>query len=162
MILLFLLAAQSVIVSPLPRTFPGGPGAIIRPLPPRAFSAATYDVDVRLGSAPLWSGPMRVSDYNGASFSQEKTDGSAADCAADRRGGGQERSSLLIRLSGRGIGDRSITQLTITVMRPGAVGRCEDQASTRTVGLTESFAIEPGQDVRIEGDGGLSVRVHRR
>jgi hypothetical protein len=160
--LLFLLATAPMIVVASPAPIQAAPSGLVRPVSPRAFSTGVYDVDVRLGSTPLWSGQMRVSDGNGASFNQEKTDGSTVDCTPEQRGGGQDRSSFTIRLNPRGYTDRSIMQLAVTVVRPGTATRCEDQGSTRTLGLTQVFAIEPGQDVRIAGDSGLAVRLHRR
>jgi hypothetical protein len=125
---------------------------------------ASFDVDVRAGGQELWSGPMRLNGRTPASFSRQKSDAAVGDCAPvegySYRG---VRSSLSVNLNMNVFeGSKTGFRLSINWERPGDANGCGGQDGTRTIGLTQSFSLEPGQEASFSGDGGLTVRLRRR
>jgi hypothetical protein len=129
-----------------------------------SLPATDFDVEVRAGHDLLWSGSMRVSGAQAASFSRQKSDAPPGDCPAGPIGyGGGERSALSITLASfRVDATNSRFRFTLNWERPGQSGQCAGAGSARTVGLSESFDLAPGQSRTLTGDGGLVVQLHRR
>lgn len=125
---------------------------------------ASLDVDVRAGGQELWSGPMRLTGRAPASFSRQKSDAPVGDCPlVDGYSYRGVRSSLSVSLNMSAFeGRKEGFRLSISWERPGEASGCGGQDGTRTIGLTQSFNLEPGQEASFSGDGGLTVRLRRR
>lgn len=156
--LLSIAATAPVVAAPPPPiliapTFPGKPAG-----PP-----VTFDVDVRLGNEVLWSGPMRVSQGAQAQFTRTKSDAPAMQCTDTTFRYGSDVTTLSVRLSRQSSqpGEDRF-QLTANWSRPGADNGCPGAQGTRTIGLTQSFVLPADGDLAVTGDGGLSIRLHRR
>ena len=159
MIALLMLAAA---VPPVPA--PPPIVALPRVDPASSAPPVTFDVEVRAGGEVQWSGPMRVSGQSPASFSRNKSDAAEALCPSPVYPGASARTSLSVTLTSRRVApDRIGYNLRVSWDRPGPVAdACLAPQSTRTVALTQNVAIEPGQSVTVNGDGGLSVTLRRR
>lgn len=109
---------------------------------------------------------MRTSNRQQATFNRQKSDVPPNNCGLQSaRTGGMQRSSLSVTLGFDGYRTRpegDVFQIRVTWERPGDSAECEATQGLRTIGVTETFAVEPGKDVTINGDGGLSIRIHRR
>jgi hypothetical protein len=123
----------------------------------------TFDVDVRLGNEVLWNGPMRVSQGAPAQFSRTKNDAPAVQCTDAASRYASDVTSLSVRLSrqsGQPGEDRFL--LTVSWSRPGGENGCPSEQGTRAIGLTQNLALAANGDLAVTGDGGLSIRLHRR
>ncbi|QUT06566.1 hypothetical protein KFK14_03640 [Sphingobium phenoxybenzoativorans] len=124
---------------------------------------ATIEVDIRAGGQELWSGPMRLAGRVPATFSRQKSDAPADDCAAEENRYSGVRSSLSVNLSLMSYGaGKSGFRLTVNWDRPADVNGCGGRDASRSVGLTQTFNLEPGQETSLTGDGGLTIRLRRR
>lgn len=164
--MLFLAIAQMVSV-PAPSPPVIAPVvARVAPLPASPGPTMTMDVDVEVrgNSEVLWTGRMRVSDRQGASFSRQQSNADPSRCVStESYYGAGERTALSINLSAtrRGSSDGGL-ELRASWERPGDNENCLGRRGTRTVGVAETVWIEAGREQTIRADGGLTIRLRRR
>ncbi|PXA85016.1 hypothetical protein DMC47_38415 [Nostoc sp. 3335mG] len=121
-------------------------------------------VEIRAGGSLLWAGPMRVAERSSAMFNQQKNDAPRTECTLDQpEYFGVARSSLSVNLSVVRYGaNASGYQIRVSWEHPAADSGCDGERSTRSVGIQQSFQLEPGRETSISGDGGLAVTIRRR
>lgn len=154
-------AAQPVIAVAPPA--PPGPPIIVppyitarsHPLP----APMLVDVAVSEEGRPLYRGTLRLG-VGGASFSQSTSQSSAAVCPGSRAWDSFERNALNVQLSSREDGGARRISVSVNWQRPGPIAGCA--SNQRSVSLTDSAMLAPGQSVSFAGDGGLKVTLTRR
>ena len=163
--IMFALAAVAPVLSA-----PSPPPVVLLP-PTLALSGipsvlATLDVELRADGEVLWSGPMRVSNRSGAGFNRQKYDAPANACVTDEisYSPNSVRSSLSVNINMPRIDPNNYGfEVRVNWDRPGRQADCNDiRRGTRTIALTERFALAPKAGTVLTGDGGLTVRIRRR
>lgn len=119
----------------------------------------TVDVEVRGGGAVLWSGPLRVGGtYGPTTIRREQSEPGEASCPSSDHAS-PIATSFILTLSPRG--SNGSLNVTVRWSRPGDQP-CGPGPNSRTVELTQAVALNQGDNVTVNGDGGVSVRLHRR
>jgi hypothetical protein len=122
----------------------------------------TIDVDASAAGNTLWRGSLRVGAPSGASFQRTLTEAPPEGCAT----GGElsypgVRDSFRVQLNASSRDDETPRQsFTVEWQRPS--DQCTSGVTTRTVQLSGSLQLKPGQSVTVEGDAGLTLRFSRR
>ena len=108
----------------------------------------------------LWQGNLRVSQNQGASYSQNFSQASPNACPAnsyDR----SERSSISLNVYLQNNGSYGMLyRVDASWQRPAEDKDCGEQG-TRTVQVTKGFTINPGETGVVEGDAGLRLEITR-
>ncbi len=124
-------------------------------------------MEVRLRNDLLWSGVLRVSERNGARFSQSLSDAPDRPCDNDEviRFADRMQSSLNIsatRMRTRSSDDGADRDQNF-VIRVESVSAVRDSCApaSRSVGLSETISLQPGASRTLSSDGGLVVTVRR-
>jgi hypothetical protein len=136
---------------------------IIVPDRPAQHPASNFEVEISAGRSPLWSATLRTAYGRSASF-RESLDQAAPDgCGLEIRER-QVSQRLEIGISPvdyRPAGEQS-NRFTVGVIwvRPASPGSCPD-LGTRTVEVQRIVTLRPGEEIEIEGDAGLRVRLRR-
>ena len=127
-----------------------------------AVEVAPIAVLVRAGDRLLFSGTLRVASGSGASYSENRSEASRTTCPTLRPYESTERSSLSIQLYLRE--DQRAGQavnVNVNWQRPAPGGSCGNDG-TRSVQLSQTVQLQPGQNATVEGDAGLVVNLSRR
>lgn len=166
--LLAALAAQGVPAAGPAREIRPAPAIQIRasgdryriPRDAQPVMLATFDIDISARGARLWSGPLRVSTNEGASFS--RTVQQATPC--EKQNGARSQSeTITLSLAQQRNTDADRYDLTVNWERPGPeAGSCKGGRSTRETRLNEAIDLPPGGQVTVNGDGGLTITLRRR
>jgi hypothetical protein len=159
MLPLLLLAAQA--------TEPRSPPVITAPPAPMLVSPARepiapsqLDVRVTAGRELLWEGSLRVG-VTGGTYRQDLTQAPEEPCLSGSPNGLQLRSGFVVSITRLRYGRPSNQhQLTVNWSRPSDSESCTNNGA-RTVELRQTINLDPGQEVTLEGDAGLSVRIRR-
>ena len=131
---------------------------------PAPDQAAVDELFVRLSSPAgvLWQGNLRVSQNQGASYSQNFSQASLTACPLNTAYDRSERSSISFNVYSQNNGDYGqIYRVDASWQRPTEETGCAERGS-RTVQVTKALRLEPGQSGTIQGDAGLKVEVSRR
>jgi hypothetical protein len=138
---------------PLVRVSGQMPPAIVVPL----------HVRVAAGKQLLFEDTMRIARGAGASFSQNRSEAPAALCPTDRFYGYGERQSLNVQLNLRGEyqAEDPGVNVSVTWQRPSGSADCGPDGS-RSVSLSETVELKPGQSATVHGDADLTVTLSRR
>jgi hypothetical protein len=128
----------------------------------RAFPRYAIDVDASAGGKTLWRGSLRLGAPGGANFQRTLTEAPPEGCAT----GGEPaysgvRDSFRVQLNASSRDDEKPRQsFTVEWQRPA--DQCVGGVTTRTVQLSGSLQLKPGQSATVEGDAGLTLRFSRR
>ena len=120
-------------------------------------------LSVRLTSPQgvLWQGNVRVTDNQGASYSQSFSQASMYACSPSSYNQTEQNSiNFNIYWQNNGNGDRSF-RLDSSWQRPAEARDCGERG-TRTVQVNQNLAIGHGETGVVEGDAGLRIEVTRR
>ena len=131
---------------------------------PPAVSTPTQTVSVRVSSPQglLWQGTMRVTENQGASYSQNMSQASTMVCPPGSPYDRSERSSVSFNVYAQNYGQgRPNYRLDVSWARPIIDPNC-GESGTRTVQINQSVMLNPGQTATIEGDAGLRVELTRQ
>ena len=132
--------------------------------PPVAVESRIDDLAVRVGSPAgvLWQGSLRVAQNQGASYSQNLSQASPALCPNPSPYDRSERSSITFNVYVQNSGEFGpIYRVDASWGRPMGEEGCGEQG-TRTVQVSKTLALDPGETGVVEGDAGLRVEVTRR
>lgn len=171
------LAAQNAgkVVPPTIQAVPLPPPVMIAPPPPMAvpmvrspnsFPPTTFQVEVLGGTERLWSGQLRVANYNSASYNSSVNEAPET-CPADKSNLGRYAPnfsrSIRVGLNRRGYGygpkeGENSFSISANWTRPGVP--CEEDGSS-SVSFDRTFTLEVGGKAEFKGDGGLVVRLSR-
>jgi hypothetical protein len=161
---LALLGIQSDRTEPLP------PPVFIAPPTPQAPTIGSrtrepivpsrMDVRVTAGRDLLWEGSLRVGLIGGL-YRQDLTQAPAVPCLPGSRDSQQTRSGFVVSINRVPYGNLSNQhQVTINWSRPSETPSCTGSGA-RTVELRETISLDTGEEVTLEGDAGLAVRIRR-
>jgi hypothetical protein len=153
--------STGVVIGPAPMMQP--------PLAPRSVpvvvepnAVAPIRVHVVADNRTLFDDELKVGRSSGASYNESRSEAANIDCSADRYYGGGDRSSLSVQLYLRDeVQTGPAVNLSITWQRPASTGVCPNEG-TRSVSLTQTVPLAPGQSATLRGDGGLVVTLSRR
>ncbi len=110
----------------------------------------------------LWQGTLRVASNQGASYSQNLSQASPTNCPANAPYDRSERSSINFNVYVQNSGEYGpIYRIDASWGRPTAEEGCGERG-TRTVQVSKTLALDPGETGVVEGDAGLRVEVTRR
>src|SRR5215211_6527825 len=131
---------------------------------PAVSDAKVDELAIRISSpaGPLWQGTLRVAMNQGASYSQSLSQASTELCPAGVPYDRSERSSVSFNIYAQNYGQgRPSYRLDVSWGRPIVDANC-GESGTRTVQITQSVTLDPGQTATIEGDAGLRVELSRQ
>ncbi len=119
------------------------------------------DVTVRADKQTLFEGPLRVSRTTPASMQREQSEAPPGACP-DQEYGGRANNRLRLQLTSS-FSQSSQTRITVSVSWTRPVERpCPTPTGSRTVEVTQTVVLPPGQIVTVAGDAGLVVTLRRR
>jgi hypothetical protein len=131
------------------------------PAAPPANLVETLAVRVSSPAGVLWQGNLRVSQNQGASYSQNLSHASPTLCPPNSPYDRSERSSLSFNVYAQNSGDYgSVYRIDASWGRPAGEAGCGDRG-TRTVQVNQALRLDPGETGVVEGDAGLRVEVTR-
>jgi hypothetical protein len=177
--LLLLLQTVTTIAPPSPvRVLPSAPPPIVITTPQRAAMVSvprvtisdlqrgepyTIDVLVRAGDAELWTGSLAVGGNGSPSTFRREQSEAGPHCSSPLGYRSNVQTSLNVQLAASRDYESGASRVSLTVRwsRPG-VGGCPLPAGARTVELSETVPLAPGQTATVAGDAGLTVRLRRR
>lgn len=157
---------------PIVRVAPPAPVIIppvVTPVAPPPMIVPNYrseppvlvQVRVTAGNLVLFNDRLSVDAFQGATFSQSRSESSAATCANsgyDR----QQSTYFNLRLSKRiGSGDQRSMTISVTWTRPVEGDPCQG-SGTRGATLNQVIPLERGRTAVVTGDGGLKVEITPR
>ena len=123
--------------------------------------AVPVRIQVMAGNRQLFDDRLRLTRNAGASYQESRSEAPDAVCTGDRYSGSQERYSLNINLYLR---DETplgpAVNISVNWQRPSSRVSCGGDG-TRTVQLSETVPLAPGQSTTLQGDGGLVVTISR-
>lgn len=159
--LLLALAAQDVptqvILEPVATARIGTPIAPAQPDP-----AIPIEVHVSVGDRLLYSDTLSVARNAGASYSQSRSEASAAPCPENLSHNRSQQTSLNVQLYWNDLGaGGSATNVSVQWQRPLEGADCASNG-TRGVQINQMVRLAPGESATIKGDAGLTVKVTRR
>ena len=134
-----------------------------RMLRPVADPTQVESLAVRLISPQgvLWQGNVRVTENQGASYSQSFSQATLNACPPNSYDRTEQNSlSFNIYFQNNGNGIRSF-RLDSSWQRPAEASGCGERG-TRTVQVNQNLAIDHGQTGVVEGDAGFRIEVTRR
>lgn len=162
--LLLMLGAQSA-PPPLMVVREAPPAPIITP---SARSQAYRDretgppaiLDIRVSGEDgfAWRDTLRVAHRAPASVTQSRTEAPSGRCPAEIQYDYGVRANFTITVNVRSTSNFSVS---IDWTRPASLDGCT-AAGSRTVRLSQTVELAPGQSVMLEGDAGLKVEIKRR
>ena len=131
------------------------------PAAPPLNLVETLAVRVSSPAGVLWQGNLRVSQNQGASYSQNLSHASPTACPPNSPYDRSERSSLSFNVYSQNSGDSgSVYRIDASWGRPAGQPDCGDRG-TRTVQVNQALRLDPGETGVVEGDAGLRVEVTR-
>jgi hypothetical protein len=135
----------------------------IRDVSPEAIVAVPIHVRVAAGNQVLFEDTLRAARNSSASFEQSRSEAPAGPCPANRGYGyGGNRESLRVQVYVVDSGPSGPSaRVTVNWQRPSDTAGCNPEGS-RTVAISETVPLQPGQTATIRGDGGLVVTLSRR
>ena len=159
--LLLALAAQDVptqvVLEPVATARIATPAPAVQPDP-----AIPIEVHVSVGDKLLYSDTLSVARNAGASYSQSRSEASAAPCPENLSYNRSQQTSLNIQLYWNDLGaGGSAANVSVQWQRPLAGTDCTSNG-TRGVQINQTVRLTPGESATIRGDAGLTVRVTRR
>lgn len=152
---------------PVVRTVPRpAPPVMVAPPPmiqaPAHIPPTVLAVELMGGAEKLWSGELRIANYNNSSFSSTVSEAPAT-CPADKSNLGSyapnQSRTIRVSVSRRGYdaGNNGFF-VSASWTRPGLP--CEENGSS-TVSFDRPIKLEVGSKAEMKGDGGLVVRLTR-
>lgn len=132
--------------------------------PPQQAADVVVPVRLRVaaGNRLLFNDVLRVARNSGASYQENRSEAGATVCHRPGHYGSGERHSLNVNLSWRE--DSTIgtaVHIDVNWRRPGeGVDPCLDEGS-RSIAVSQTVPLAPGETRTIRGDGGLAVTVSR-
>jgi hypothetical protein len=116
---------------------------------------------ITAGNRELYNDTLRVTRNAGASYSESRSEASEGACAGGRYSGSSERHSLNIQLYLRDdMQSGQAVNVSVDWKRPSDNIVCGGEGS-RTVQLTHTVPLTPGQSTTLHGDAGLTVTITR-
>ena len=168
MILAFLLsvAAQSpaapppIVATPVP-----APPIVITPTAPPPFPMALVPLTLSAGDPGkeiLYQGTLRTAPSATARFSQNKNEIAARPCENVTSYLSSENSSFSIQLATMDSSENWVrVNVAVDWTRMVPTADC-GPGTSRTVRVSQTLKMEPGQTYTLTGDAGLTVRLTRR
>jgi hypothetical protein len=132
--------------------------------PPVAVETRIDDIAVRVSSPEgvLWQGSLRLAQNQGASYSQNLSQASPTVCPASSSYDRSERSSISFNAYVQNSGEMGpVYRIDASWGRPMVEEGCGERG-TRTVQVSKTLALDPGETGVVEGDAGLRVELTRR
>ncbi|NUT00354.1 MAG: hypothetical protein HOP96_05210 [Sphingomonas sp.] len=134
---------------------------MVRPAPTSPMQVETIGVRVSSPNGVLWQGNLRVSQNQGASYSQNLSQSSPTLCPPNSPFDRSERSSLSFNVYVQNSGELGfVYRIDASWGRPAGQPDCGERG-TRTVQVNQALALDPGETGVVEGDAGLRVEVTR-
>jgi hypothetical protein len=131
-------------------------------MPQQARVVVPVHVRVTAGNQVLFDDTLRVARSIGASFSQSRSEAPETVCPAPRYYGVDNRNSLNVSLYLREDVDGTPgINVSLNWQRPTDMALCGADGS-RSVSLSQSVPLGPGQSATVRGDAGLAVTLTRR
>jgi hypothetical protein len=131
-------------------------------MPQQARVVVPIHVRVTAGNQILFDDTLRVARSVGASFSQSRSEAPETVCPTPRYYGGDNRNSLNVSLYLReDVDGTSGVNVSVNWQRPSDMVQCGADGS-RSVSLSQSLPLAPGQSATVRGDAGLAVTLIRR
>jgi len=165
-----LLAAQSGMISnstsPPPVIIavppaPPPPMLAVRASPAKPVVAVPIHVRVTAGNQVLFDDTLRAAKNSAATFEQNRSEAPVGPCPANRGYGFGNRESLRVQVYLMDNGQSgSGARVTVNWQRPSTPD-CGAEGS-RTVAVSETVPLAPGQTATVRGDGGLVVTLSSR
>ena len=131
---------------------------------PVSDASGIENLTVRLSSPQgvLWQGSLRLSQNQGASYSQNLSQASTEVCPAGMPYDRSERSAISFNVYAQNNGQYGMSyRVDASWARPILSPDC-GESGTRTVQLNQVLRLDPGRTSVIEGDAGFKVEVTRR
>jgi hypothetical protein len=133
-----------------------------RRVPQAAVSSEAVPVRIRVsaGGRLLFDDVLRIARNSGASYQEYRNEAAETVCNGERYSNSQDRNTLNINLSLRE--DRPMSprvSVSVNWQRPSEDEICGD--GTRTVQLSQTVPLAPGQSATVQGDAGLTVTLTR-
>ena len=135
-----------------------------RMISPAVPENQVHELAVRISSPAglLWQGNLRVAQNQGANYSQNFTQASPRVCPSPSQYDRSERSSINFNIYVQNNGEYGPTyRVDASWQRPTEDPGCGERG-TRTVQVSKTLGLGPGDSGSIEGDAGLRVEVTRR
>jgi hypothetical protein len=132
-------------------------GLAVQPAPP----VLPVELRVTAGNRVLFHDTMRVARNNGASYNESRQEASATQCEPSRSYDNGDRQSLNVQLYLQDPQENPRISVSVNWQRPVAGGDCASDG-TRSVQVSQSFRLERGRAITIQGDAGLTVTVTPR
>lgn len=133
--------------------------ALLPPVVP--VTAVPVRIRVTAAGRELFNDTLRVTRNASASYQESRSEAPESVCTGERYYSSQERYSLNINLYLR---DETppgpAVNVSVNWQRPSVNVFCGGEGS-RSVQLTQTVPLAPGQSTTIEGDAGLTVTVSR-
>lgn len=127
-----------------------------RPLP-----RYVIEVDASANGKTLWRGSLRMGAPAGASFQRTLTEAPPEGCATGDTDHSGIRDSFRVQLNARSRNEDAPQQnFSVEWQRPS--DQCANGLVAKSVELTGTLQLKPGQSITVEGDAGLVVRFTRR
>jgi hypothetical protein len=131
------------------------------PDPPDAVPVVELDVTVAVERASLWEGTLRVGPGAGATIANSRSQASQQHCGINPR---YPQISTSFDLSVQVLSDpQGATRYSIDMNwnRPSSPDLCPD-GGTRDIQLRQIVPIGPGEQVKLQGDGDVTIAIRRR
>ena len=157
----FLLAVTQAVTSPpiVVPSRPSPPPAIVSP-GRQPVAPTTLELRVTAGPQLLWEGSLRVG-VTGGVYRQDLTQAPAVPCPPASPDNLRTRSGFVVAVASlRFRRPSNQYQVTVNWSRPSEVANCTNFGA-RSVELNQTISLDPGQEVALEGDAGLVVRIRR-
>lgn len=127
----------------------------------RRLPRYVIDVDASANGKTLWHGSLRVGAPTGASFQRTLTEAPPEDCAIGETAYPGIRDSFRVQLNSYSRDDETPKQsFSVEWQRPS--DQCASGVTTKTVQLSGTLQLKPGQSTTVEGDAGLVLKFTRR
>jgi hypothetical protein len=135
---------------------PGSRWTQSRPLP-----RYVIDVDASANGKTLWRGSLRMGAPSGANFQRTLTEAPPEGCPISETVYSGARDSFRVQLGDQSRAEEAPRQsFNVEWQRPS--DQCTSGITAKTVQLSGTLQLKPGQSVTVEGDAGLALRFTRR
>jgi hypothetical protein len=133
-----------------------------RMIAPASAPAQIDSLGVRVSSPEgiLWQGRLRVSPNQGASYQQNFSEAAADVCPPGSPYDRSERRSISLNVYSQNSSQPGLYQIDASWGRPIRDQGCGG-SGTRTVQISKTVTLQPGETAIVEGDAGLKVEVTR-
>jgi hypothetical protein len=121
------------------------------------------EVDASAEGKTLWRGSLRIGAPGGATFQRSLTEAAPEGCATSGEAAYSGiRDSFRVQLSAGYSREEEGPRQNFTVEWHRPSDQCANGVTTRTVQLSGTLQLKPGESVTVDGDAGLKMRFSRR